>query len=147
MEGEAGNTCLSIVADAVITAVISKCVAFKILPQKVNLAHNTLIVLPSCVYEIEEKYAAELAKALYICHARDSSSSNETISRRESKALPSPCPSGAMAISQMEEYGCLSKNSFSFLFPILNSALTGARTSPGCERALHVLDLHTDEIK
>jgi len=141
-ELEVGNSCLSVLSDAVISVVVSDCAAFKLIPKKVDLGHHTLCVLASCVYEIDERYAPELAHAIYICNANHPSSS----SKKGPKALPSPCSPAALVISQMDEYGdCLSKSSFSFLFPILHSALTGARTSPGCERALHVLHRHTDE--
>ena len=77
---------------------VSNCVAFKVLPKKVEFGYQTLRVLASCAYEIEEKHAAELAHALYICHAKSSHVSPDNSLKKVPNALLSPCTSVALVI-------------------------------------------------
>ena len=140
---EVGNAILSTVSPAVVSAAISTSQALK-LESMSEESKKTLCKLAECVYEIDEENAEALARALILCQKK--------CSKGESKepivvALPAKCEDAAIVISEMDDYGdTLSGNSFAFLFPVVRAALTGQRTTPGCEAALQVLDRHTDLI-
>jgi len=134
---EVGNSILPVVTNSVVTSSISKCEAMESLPWMTDLSFQTLCSLASCVYEIEEMYSTSVAKSLLI-----SSKVGDA-----PNPLPSPCPPAASTITEVNDFGdCLSGNSFTFLFPILRSALTGPRTTSGCEDALLLLDRHSELI-
>eukprot|EP00804_Cyclotella_cryptica_P025389 CCRYP_016513-RD/>CCRYP_016513-RD protein AED:0.04 eAED:0.04 QI:135/1/1/1/0.77/0.7/10/4374/2912 len=144
---EVGNASLPLFGIAVIRAVVSPCVALTLLCDLQHESFNTLTVLAKCVYEIDEKHAPTLARALAISfrsvEGGEAKEGDKSDSNLIVHALPSICPSAACAIFEMDEYGdCLSGNSFAFLFPILRAALTGPRNITGCDSALTVLDRH-----
>jgi hypothetical protein len=144
---EVGNASLPLLGMPVIRAVVSSCVALGELFELQHDAVDTLTALAGCVYEIDEVHAPTIARALAISF-RSVGDKKEMVEENIDStlavhALPSICPSAACAIFEMEEYGdCLSGNSFSFLFPILQAALTGPRNVTGCDSALTVLGRH-----
>lgn len=139
---EVGNASLPVFGMIVIKAVVSTCAALSSLFELQNECFDTLSALAASVYEIEETHAPTLARALTVSFRSDSEHS-EKDKELSVSALPSPCPSAACSIFEMEDYGdCLCGNSFGFLFPILRAALTGPRNIPGCDAALIVLERH-----
>ena len=143
---EVGNSSLPTVSDAVIECTISPCIAFQGMASLGRQSYATLTALATCVYEIDEEYAPAMARALTIS-CRRGESLDETMKDSQQlaiSALPSPCEDAACTIFEMDElHDRLSGASFSFLFPVVRAALTGPRTTPGCEGALRVLDRHT----
>ncbi|KAL7522340.1 hypothetical protein ACHAWX_007024 [Stephanocyclus meneghinianus] len=144
---EVGNASLPLFEMAVIGAVVSPCVALTLLCDLQHDSFDTLTVMARCVYEIDEKHAPTIARALAISFkslgGREAKGGEKSDSNLMVHALPSICPSAACAIFEMDEYGeCLSGNSFAFLFPIIRAALTGPRNITGCDSALTVLDRH-----
>ena len=135
---EIGNSILPIVSRNVTDAIMSKCEAFKALHSCTQLGFTTLLSLASCVYEIDEAYSLDVARSLCL-------SQKKVKNEVSFIALPSSCPSAVTTITEMDEYGdCLGLNSFQFLFPVIRSALTGPRSSKGCDSALRVLDRHSE---
>ena len=147
---DVGNSCLQVLGEGVLSAAITECSAFKSMPHLQLKTFSVLTILAACVYEIDEKYASDLAQALVIC-CKHGARSNEEEPAKENvregfiiSAFPSPYPPASRIVSECEEFGDqLSGASFAFLFPILRAALTGPRTTLGCESALSVLSRHT----
>ena len=152
---EIGNACLPLLSDCVIPSVISISPAFQNLPGLQSESFEVLRILSTCVFEIEEQFAHDLARAIAISYRTKETTSKSNVpvyEKEEDKdifesmsisALPSPCPTAATIISEIEETNeCLSGPSFAFVFPIIRAALTGPRTSPGCEFALAILNRH-----
>lgn len=147
---DVGNSCLQVLGEAVLSAAITECFAYKSMPQLGLKTFSALTSLAACVYEIDEKYASDLAQALVFC-CKHGARSNEEDPAKENvregfviSAFPSPYPPASRIVSECEEFGDqLSGASFAFLFPILRAALTGPRTTLGCESALSVLSRHT----
>lgn len=134
---EVGNSSLPVFGRSVIGAAVSTSHALRLQTLKED-GFNTLSTLASCVYEIDETHAPTLARALTISFGSKKEGSALAVSD-----LPSPCAPAACSIFEMDEYGdCLSGNSFVFLFPIIQAALTGPRNVPGCDAALTVLERH-----
>lgn len=158
---EIGSACLPIFSEVVLAAAVSKCAAFAAIRDLGESAFKTLTTLAASVYEIHEENAAALATALTVsCRVKIEKQPKAdkegapVLMRKDSKqddentlsvsALPSPCASAALAISEMEDlHAPVSGNSFVLLFPIIRAALTGPRTSQGCDAALRVLEWHT----
>ena len=141
---EVGNAILPTVSASVTSAAISTSEALK-LKSKSEESFQTLCRLAECVYEIDEEHAEKMALALMICQKKQDK--DESKDQIKVVALPATCEEAAVVISEMDEYGdSLSGNSFAFLFPVVRAALTGQRTTPGCEAALQVLDRHTELI-
>ena len=140
---EVGNAILPTLSPAVTSAAVSKSRALA-LECNFEKSKNTLCRLAECVYEIEEENSEALALALIISQKKVSGSDGKD---QTVVALPAKCDNAATVISEMDEYGdSLSGNSFAFLFPVVRAALTGQRTTPGCEAALRVLDRHAGLI-
>ncbi|KAL7446874.1 hypothetical protein ACHAXM_011445 [Skeletonema potamos] len=134
---EVGNSSLPVFGRSVIGAAVSASHALRLQILKED-SFDTLSTLASCVYEIDESHAPTLARALTVSFGSKKEGCALTVSE-----LPSPCASAACSIFEMDEYGdCLSGNSFVFLFPIIQAALTGPRNVPGCDAALAVLERH-----
>ena len=143
---EVGNASLPALSEVVVKTAISCCAAFQGIPSLVKRSLETLTVLAMCVYEIDEQYAPSMAQALIISCRRGVTGSEGSKEGQSFviSALPSPCEAAACTIFEMDElHDRLSGASFSFLFPVLRAALTGPRTTPGCEGALRVLERHT----
>lgn len=134
---EVGNSSLPIFGPSVIGAAVSVSHALKLDALKAD-SFDTLSTLASCVYEIDETHAPTLARALTISFGPKKEGNALAVLK-----LPSPCAPAACSIFEMDEYGdCLSGNSFVFLFPIIQAALTGPRNVPGCDAGLTVLERH-----
>lgn len=134
---EVGNSSLPVFGRSVIGAAVSASHALRLQALKED-SFDTLSTLASCIYEIDETHAPTLARALTISFGSKNEGSALAVSD-----LPSPCAPAACSIFEMDEYGdCLSGNSFVFLFPIIQAALTGPRNVPGCDAALAVLERH-----
>ena len=141
---EVGNSILPTVSPLVTSAAISVADALK-LKSKKSESFDTLCKLAECVFEIDEQNAVDLATALVMC--QEKSVEVESNGQINVVAFPAKCDEAQIAISEMEDYGdTLSGNSFAFLFPILRAALTGQRTTTGCEAALKVLERHAELI-
>ena len=143
---EVGNSSLPSVSESVIKAAISKCAAIQGLPSLRAQCLESLTSLATCVYEIGEEYAPAMAHALIISYRRSRSVKDGANDGKNLivSALPSPCEAAACTITEMDDlHDHLSGASFSFLFPVIRAALTGPRTTPGCEGALRVLERHT----
>lgn len=148
---EVGNSCLAIFADPVLRAAASVCPAVLLMRDVRVACYETLTTLATCVYEIHEKHASAIAHALLIsCRRIASDGASDHSKNRAAKgplevsALPSPCAPAAVCVYEMDQFGdCLSGPSFNFLFPVLQACLTGPRTPIGCDKALAVLERHT----
>lgn len=153
---EIGNACLPIFANCIIASVSSNAPAFKTVQHLKKKSFKALCVLSTCIFEIDEMFANELAQSIEISYrsrdkivTRNDTNDEEKGDLDDSKhldtsALPSPCPAAAAIISELDEYNdCLSESSFAFIFPVLRAALAGPRTIPGCESALRILHMHT----
>ena len=144
---EVGNASLPLFGMPIIKAVVSQCVALKVMFELQHEAFDALTALSRCVYEIDEVHAPTLARALAVSFrptiVTPATDEGKTNSDLIVQALPSICPSVACAIYEMNDYGdFMSGNSFVFLFPILSAALTGPRNITGCDSALQVLNRH-----
>ena len=134
---EVGNSSLPIFGRSVIGAAVSSSNALSLPASKAD-SFDTLSILASCVYEIDETHAATLARALTISFGSKKDENALAVSE-----LPSPCAPAACSIFEIDDYGdCLSGNSFAFLFPIIQATLTGPRNIPGCHAAVTVLERH-----
>ena len=144
---EVGNACLPIFTDAVLSTTISECPAFKAIRGLSEESLKTLVALAGAAYEIPEDYAPQLATALTLSCKRKPKKdepSKDDESTITITPLPNPCSSAACVMHQLEEsQGALTGNSFVFVFPVIQAALTGPRTTQGCEGALRVLEWHT----
>jgi len=139
---EIGNMVLPVFKGQIIKTLTSTCDLFNEQYSRRGLAFSTLCNLASCVYEIDDANSVILAHALSICYRKKGLDLDARYI-----ALPSPCPPVTFTFSKIDEYGdCLSESSFTFLFPIFRAALTGQRTVSGCEKALKILQLHTELI-
>jgi hypothetical protein len=139
---EVGNACLPVLGENVIRAAISDSAATRGLARLGAVSLETLTALAACVYEIDEEIAPKMARAL-ITSCNWTSPKGEQGSLSVS-ALPSPCEPAGVVITEMDDFGdSLNGCSFVFLFPIIRAALTGPRTTSGCEGALRVLERHT----
>jgi HEAT repeat. len=136
---EVGNAILPVVTSAVTSAAVSTSMALN-LGQMKKECFSTLCTLAECVFEIDEEYAEAVARCLVSCPKRDGESCKEL----RVVPFPSNCEYAEITVSAMEDYGdIMSGNSFVFLFPIIRAALTGPRTTQGCESALRILKWHT----
>ncbi|KAL3912343.1 MAG: hypothetical protein SGILL_006921, partial [Bacillariaceae sp.] len=144
---EIGNTCLHSLSPDVLHLSVLDCPAMSEIPRMKEKALQSLTCLAGCVYEIQEEYAPMMALALVISFRKASSetgSADSDSSMVRVSALPSPCEPAAITVFEMDEFQEeLSGNSFCFLFPVIQAALRGPRTTPGCEGALRVLERHT----
>jgi HEAT repeat protein len=145
---EIGNSCLHSLSPGILKLSVLDCPAMRDIPGMQERALRSLTCLSGCVYEIQEEHAPMMALALVIsCH--NVSSDPETFKTSNSLGfevfpLPSPCEPAATTVFEMDEFQEeLSGNSFCFLFPVIQAALCGPRTTPGCEGALRVLERHT----
>jgi hypothetical protein len=139
---EIGNSSLPSVSKPVLGCAVSQCIAIQEIQSLQIQCIETLTSLASCVYEIDEEYAPYMARSLIVsCKAaKDGSSDGQSL---VVSALPSPCEAASCTITEMDDlHDHLSGSSFSFLFPVVRAALTGPRTTPGCEGALRVLERH-----
>ncbi|KAL7580198.1 hypothetical protein ACA910_012947 [Epithemia clementina (nom. ined.)] len=135
---EVGNSTLPLLSKPVLTAAVMVCPGMNSLATYRFQAYEVLKAMATCVYEIDDKFASDIAQALLISCRSTVPSSLEVV------ALPSPCTHAATVLKELEEWGdSLSGGSFAFIFPILRAALSGPRTPPGCESALLVLGRHT----
>jgi len=138
---EVGNDSLNRLATPVLLVAKIQCPAFQSVPQCRYRAMRILRSLATCVYEVDESFASDMADALLMStrFLKSAPLSLETV------ALPSPCTSAAATLQEIGDFGdSLSAGSFAFIFPILRAALTGPRTIQGCETALRILGLHVD---
>ena len=141
---EVGNSVIPAVSYPVTLAAISVAEALAMESKKCE-SFKTLCTLAECVYEIDEEHSKDLATALIMCQKKGVK--EESTDQLNAVAFPAKCDEAQIAISEMEDYGdTLSGNSFAFLFPILRAALTGQRTTAGCEGALKVLERHAELI-
>jgi hypothetical protein len=139
---EIGNSILPLVSTAVTSAAVSTSVALNLGDKKKEI-FSTLCALAECVFEIDEQYAEALASCLVTCQKRLGESSTEM----KVVEFPPNFEYAEIAISAMDDYGdMMSGNSFVFLFPIIRAALTGPRTTQGCESALKILKWHASLI-
>ena len=145
---DVGNSCLPVLGEHVLCAAVSECVAFKAIPKLRSNSVTTLTGLATCVYEIDEAYASDMAHALLICCRNMNAISKENgLGGLMTTAFPSPCPSATRVVTEIDEFGDLmTGSSFAFLFPILRAALIGPRTTPGCDLALSILTRHTSML-
>ena len=137
---EVGNSILSIMSLAVTLAAISNS---EILSSELlkRASYDTICKLAECVYEIDEEVTEDVANALILAQKSDAKNLVEVV------PFPAKCEEASIIISEMEDYGdTLSGNSFAFLFPIIRAALTGPRTTSGCEDALKILERHAELI-
>lgn len=140
---EVGNSILPDFGQCVIAASVSTCAVFTSIDLLKSQCFDTLTALASCVYEIDEAHAPDIARALMISFQGADEEPGHAGKALKVVALPSPCAPAACAISEMVDYGdCLTANSFCFLFPIVRAALTGPKNIPGCDGALDVLESH-----
>ena len=155
-----GNEMLPELANCVLFSAISSNSCKNIFPFLQTFAQETLRLLASCVYEVDEKCADEMAKCLIACVTNVSFSvTNNTNQPFQDGQIPSSTDgdartvvalrsansiaSAAMVISEIEHYGeCLSGPSFWFIFPIIRAIMTGPRAVPGCGAVLEVLHRH-----
>eukprot|EP00562_Extubocellulus_spinifer_P003852 CAMPEP_0178537748 /NCGR_PEP_ID=MMETSP0696-20121128/36753_1 /TAXON_ID=265572 /ORGANISM="Extubocellulus spinifer, Strain CCMP396" /LENGTH=3016 /DNA_ID=CAMNT_0020169993 /DNA_START=19 /DNA_END=9069 /DNA_ORIENTATION=- len=150
-EIEVGNACLPALYKSVISSVVIECEAMRNTKNGFDglreYCFDTLCALASCVYEIDEVHSSTLARALAICFKQTGEGHENMMESGAAltiNPLPSPCAPAACAIFEMDAIGeCLSGSSFLFLFPIIKAALTGPRTTPGCEAAIRILWRHT----
>jgi hypothetical protein len=141
---EIGNSVIPAVSSPVTLAAISIAEALT-MESKKSESFKTLCTLAECVFEIDEENSKDLATALIMCQVKGAKEDSKD--QLNIVAFPAQCDEAQIAISEMEDYGdTLSGNSFAFLFPILRAALTGQRTTVGCEGALKVLERHTELI-
>ena len=132
---EVGNECLLEVAEIVTSVVVCRCELFDRIPKYRAMAMETLVVLGTCVYEIEEKYARNMAIALSV-------SCGSTA--KETKPLPASCEAVATVLRQLDDFqDALSGPSFTMVFPILRACLSGPRTPVDCEMCLAILARQT----
>jgi CLASP N terminal/HEAT repeat len=132
---EIGNACLPTLSPNIVRLSVSSCTAMQQLPVLKDDVVETLTCLATCVYEIQEEYAPMMAVALTISLRKG----NDEVS-----VLPSRCEPAATTVFEMDEFQeQLSGPSFAFLFPVIQAALMGPRTTPGCEGALRVMERHT----
>jgi hypothetical protein len=141
---EIGNSVIPAVSSPVTLAAISIAEALT-MESKKSESFKTLCTQAECVFEIDEENSKDLATALIMCQVKGAKEDSKD--QLNIVAFPAQCDEAQIAISEMEDYGdTLSGNSFAFLFPILRAALTGQRTTVGCEGALKVLERHTELI-
>eukprot|EP00980_Cylindrotheca_fusiformis_P009505 scaffold2077_cov119-Cylindrotheca_fusiformis.AAC.8 len=142
---EIGNACLPLLSESVLKLAVSESPAAQGIPCIRTKALEVLISLAGCVYEIEESYASAMAIALVTSYQQVPGIEEKAASKRMTVSpLPSPCEPAAATIFEMDEFHDeLSGPSFAFLFPVIQAALMGPRTTPGCEGALRVLERHT----
>ena len=140
---EVGNSSLPFVSGPVLECAASQCIAIQGIQNLQTQCIETLTALASCVYEIDEEYAPFMARSLTAsCKPVENGSTDGQA--LVVSALPSPCGAASCTITEMDDlHDHLSGPSFSFLFPVVRAALTGPRTTPGCEGALRVLERHT----
>mmetsp|Transcript_4350 Transcript_4350/g.10408 ORF Transcript_4350/g.10408 Transcript_4350/m.10408 type:complete len:2789 (+) Transcript_4350:111-8477(+) len=145
---EIGNSCLPTVSPVVLTLAILKCPAMENVAVVKDKAFKTLTSLAACVYEIEEEYAPSMATALIMsCKKPDKIKESENSAGFQVYPLPTPCEPAANTVFEMDEFGEeLSGPSFAFLLPVIRAVLMGARTVPGCEGALRVLERQTVQL-
>jgi HEAT repeat protein len=149
---EIGNACLPSLSPSILRLSILDCPAMVGVPGMQGKAFKALTSLSACVYEIQEEYAHMIALALTTCcviNARtpEEQNSSEESSRRLDMTIspfPSPYEPAATIVFEIDEFQDeLTGASFNFLFPVIQAALMGPRTTPGCEGALRVLERHT----
>eukprot|EP00547_Thalassionema_nitzschioides_P012180 CAMPEP_0194261726 /NCGR_PEP_ID=MMETSP0158-20130606/46175_1 /TAXON_ID=33649 /ORGANISM="Thalassionema nitzschioides, Strain L26-B" /LENGTH=3020 /DNA_ID=CAMNT_0039001857 /DNA_START=53 /DNA_END=9111 /DNA_ORIENTATION=- len=169
---EIGNACLSVLGPTVLTATLyfdhnMNTVSPSLLPYSrlIPLLRETLEVLASCVYELDEEFAPDLCQVLLLsccCRATTESSSsptNKSCTQQQQqqfstssgggwtiRALPSSSASVEKVMTELLEYGdVLSFESFGFCLPLICSVLTGPRTPfpESAEIALVLLQRHT----
>jgi len=135
---ELGNELLQIFSKPVLWAVLSPSYAFKAISTIGPIAIRVLRLLAECVYEIDENQTNNLLHALRCSCKRPNLELSDIIYN----PLPSSCYPVSETLFQIREQ-TLSPGSFTFMFPIIRAALTGPRTSNGCECALLILQRHT----
>lgn len=149
---EVGNECLPIFSTNVLATAVSVAPALKQLPHLRQKSVDTLKALAACVYEVHEDHASNMCSALLISCRKDENAADLNVQASGSNVngrlsvspLPSPCNAAACTIEEMDVFDdALSGSSFFFLFPVLQAALMGPRTSSGCEACLEVLHRHT----
>ncbi len=144
---EVGNSCLATFADPVLRSAVSVCPAVSALRNVRVACYDTLMTLANCVYEIDEKHASAMVHALLISCRRPTSTDGTATGPIQVSALPSPCAPAAVCVYEIDQFGdCLSGPSFNFLFPVLQACLMGPRTAIGCDKALAVLERHTQVL-
>ena len=138
-----GNASLVALSEHLVGIAASSCLALLAVESLQRKSSETLQVLATCVYEIDEEHAPMLAQALVKAYQGEESKTTTTDSSLQVSAFSSPCEPAATTIFELDEYGEeLSANSFIFLLPVIQAALMGPRTTPGCEGALRVLERH-----
>ncbi|KAL3934781.1 MAG: hypothetical protein SGBAC_009577, partial [Bacillariaceae sp.] len=141
---EIGNACLPLISKHVLKLAVSNSPGSSSIASIKKKCFAALTALAGCVYEIPEEYAPMLAMALTTSYRQVPSASKSKESAMTIAPLPSPCEPAAVTIFEMDEFQEeLSGASFAFLFPVVQAALMGPRTTPGCEGALRVLERHT----
>lgn len=144
---EVGNSSIPSLSEPVVAASVSRCSAILGLSRFRSQCLETLTALASCVYEIDEEFAPAMARSLTICCRQAGKPGADGVKDEQAlavSALPSPCEPASHTVTEMDDlHDHLSGASFSFLFPVVRAALTGPRTTPGCEGALRVLERHT----
>ena len=137
---EIGNNLLVISSKSVLTVAVLACPAFEGLPVYRQQAYRVLKAMATCVYEVEEKFAPDIAQSLLIS-CRTAGSTAMSI---DTVALPSPCVHAASLVHEVDIYGdLLSRGSFVFILPVLKAVIHGPRTPQGCESALEIVGRHT----
>jgi len=141
---EIGNACLPLISKHVLKLAVSNHPGSSSISGIKEKCFAALTALAGCVYEIQEEYAPMLAMALTTSYRQVPSASKSKENAMTIAPLPSPCEPAAVTIFEMDEFQEeLSGASFAFLFPVVQAALMGPRTTPGCEGALRVLERHT----
>lgn len=126
---EVGNQCLAVLSDTVYNALTRECPITKLLPQYAESTKRCLFALTTCVYEIEEKYCADMTSAIYVS-ARGQ--------------FPAQFDPASTVIKEMDGFADpFSGGSWSLLFPVVRACLMGPRTPNGCEGCLRVLSRQT----
>ena len=140
---EIGNNALVFLSRPALEAASMECPVMMNLPSYKVQAYSLLKVMASCVYEVDEAFAFQMAQALIISSSFPSESSQEV----KFGPLPSPCQAAATVLQELAGYGeALSSGSFVFSFPVIRAALAGPRTPPGCEGALSILGFHAEQL-
>lgn len=149
---EVGNSCLPAFARPVLQATVSQCPLLERLQGLSRQGSSLLLDFATCVYEIDESVAPDMADALQIACRREKrdlepheQAAPDSTSNLVSQPLPSPCDPAAKVFQELDDFhDVLSGASFFFLFPVIQASLMGPRTSPGCESSVSILGMHTE---